>query len=678
MSPYSENAGVAVVITSHNYGKYLAEAVESVLRQTAPAAEIIIVDDDSRDNTKEIADRYIQCGVRYIRGEWHSPGFARNAGFLETAAPFLVFLDADDILHEDYLRCGIDVLRSHANVAIAYTDYQCFGKSNERYRRPEVFDWQRFDTVGDLSANSMLRRDALVQAGMWPAGEDIIHEDWILFRRIFRLGWDACKSAGLFYYRVHRESRFRSMLTHSYAERAGLFLEPMSLFVSLSGGEWQWHGMQRFLERQMFPHDRTHLFLLDYSEDAAFKTAVQSWAARSDYGMHAVLPAQSIEAAIRATNTPVLWFISDATALRSDAYIDLASRFEVDVPVVSMPCPREACRCSVAVRGEYIRRSMLPENASRAITGPFFHRHSSPSSSPAPTSERAMSIVAAADENYAMGLAAMGCSLIRNHTGALGIDFYIIDGGITDQTKSDILGSWEQKNVRVHWLTPDASRIQKLKLTYWFTQAVYLRLLIPDLLPQSVSKALYLDSDVIVLADIEQLWKIDLHGHFIGAIQDMNFPTFGQAFRTLEGMNVDPRTPYFHSGVLLMNLERWREEEISAKIVHFIEHHRDNVQWADQDGINAMLATSCLPLDPRWNVSVESFVTSWEQSVFDQETFEHLTTDPAIVHFATHSKPWHSQCEHPKIHLFFEYLDMTRWKGWRPHRPRDAYAMLSP
>lgn len=644
--PLSDNSNtIAVIITSHNYGKYLAEAIESALHQTHPASEVIVVDDASEDDTKEVTLRYTQSGVRYIRGEWYSAALARNAGLEQTIAPFLVFLDADDILHQDYLRCGLDVLQSYPDTAIAYTDYQCFGDRSNYYTRPETFDWEHFHTAGDLSADSMLRRDALLQAGAWPAGKNI-DADWITFRRIMSLGWHARKSRGLFFYRVHDGGQFRRLMQYSYADRAGLFDEPVSVVASNSG-------------------------------------------------------TQCLNAAIRRTTTPLIWLLDDSIVLPPNTLRKLVSHFETNVLSVSLSCSRGCangkgtpCFCCTMIRGEFLRRTPLREgpphnriednffhdtNAQKKyqmIIEPIIDQSSIPSSpSISASSHGAITVVAAADENYALGLAAMGCSLGINHKGERRIDFYILDGGITDQTKSDLLASWKYDNMYLHWITPDTSCIKNLTLTFWFTRAMYLRLLIPDLLPQSVTKAIYLDSDLLVLTDIAELWDIDLGEHPIGAVQDMKCPTFDQALQMLQELNADPKTPYFHSGVLSLNLKQWREKNLSVKIIRFIEQFREKIQWPDQDGINAILAATCLTLDPKWNVSVESFAHSWEKSVFDRETFANLTNNPAIVHFATQSKPWHSHCQHPKRNLFFEYLDRTMWKNWRPYVSQQA---LSP
>ena len=75
---------VAIVITSHNYGRFLTECLESTLSQTCPATEIIVVDDSSTDNTREVAESFQNRGVQYLRVENRSAHFSRGDGVAAT------------------------------------------------------------------------------------------------------------------------------------------------------------------------------------------------------------------------------------------------------------------------------------------------------------------------------------------------------------------------------------------------------------------------------------------------------------------------------------------------------------------------------------------------------------------------------------------------------------------
>src|SRR6266496_4166301 len=87
---------VSVVIPCYNHAHFLSEAIESVMAQTWQQFEVIVVDDGSVDNTREVALRY--SGVRYIRQTNQGLSASRNTGLRHSNGNFLVFLDADDRL----------------------------------------------------------------------------------------------------------------------------------------------------------------------------------------------------------------------------------------------------------------------------------------------------------------------------------------------------------------------------------------------------------------------------------------------------------------------------------------------------------------------------------------------------------------------------------------------------
>jgi glycosyltransferase involved in cell wall biosynthesis len=111
----SRQPGAAVIIPCFNQAHYLGEAIESVLSQTLPPAEVVVVDDGSEDNSYEVAGRYE--GVRRIRRQNMGVAAARNIGWGQTSAEYLVFLDADDRLLPDALETGASALGRRPNVA---------------------------------------------------------------------------------------------------------------------------------------------------------------------------------------------------------------------------------------------------------------------------------------------------------------------------------------------------------------------------------------------------------------------------------------------------------------------------------------------------------------------------------------------------------------------------------
>lgn len=353
------NPDVAVVIPCHNYGKYLSEAIDSVLAQTLTPKQIVVVDDSSTDNTARIARSYADKGVEFVQGSWGNVGKARNAGMEKTTAQFLVFLDADDRMHPQYLACGVEALNKDRNAGIAYPNMQMFGNSSAYHKTPIYFDAELFDRNNHINTIAMVRRTALMQAGGW-AEETGQHLDWITWRRVMQLGWKAVKSEGLHFYRQHDKNMFDSYRsTYSYAERSGLLTEPTTMFIALSGRSWMWPLTAKFLEKQTLNHNQIHLVLIDTSHDEAFRGQVRSWLAQCDYrsttyhrlkvgraGL-ADLPreqvAQQVRDAVaqiyntcaRLCTTATACFLEDDILPPYDAYPRLLSQLEPDVISVS-------------------------------------------------------------------------------------------------------------------------------------------------------------------------------------------------------------------------------------------------------------------------------------------------------------------------------------------------------
>ena len=109
---------VSVVIPCYQQARFLGEAIESVLAQTYPHYEIIVVDDGSSDDVEEVAARY--SSVRYIRQENRGSAAARNAGLRESTGPYVVFLDADDRLLPRAFEIALSGFRTHPECAFVF------------------------------------------------------------------------------------------------------------------------------------------------------------------------------------------------------------------------------------------------------------------------------------------------------------------------------------------------------------------------------------------------------------------------------------------------------------------------------------------------------------------------------------------------------------------------------
>ena len=314
--------------------------------------------------------------------------------------------------------------------------------------------------------------------------------------------------------------------------------------------------------------------------------------------------------------------------------------------------------------------------------------------------EEEITVVFAADDAFAMPLGVAVFSMLKNLKKGQAVHLYIIDNGITLQNRKRLLRSWRFANVSIDWLTPDQRILSQLKYSGHASSSNYSRLLAPKLLPKKIKKCIYLDCDILVLSDISELWEIPLDDMALLAAQDITVPYMcssatlaeyeacaefiseDEPLPTYKDLNIPPTSKYFNTGILVMNIEKWRDEQICEQALDYLHKYEDRIRWWDQDACNALLYNDWAGLDPAWNQLSHIYrYPSWQQSPFNEDDFNRILKHPKIIHYAAKSKPWHVDCSHPAVDLYFEYLDETAWKGWRPSingaytaRPLRAYA----
>lgn len=110
---------VSVVIPTYNYGHFISQAIESVLAQTYPAAELIIVDDGSTDETADVVGKF-GGAVKYIRQENSGVCAARNRGVAESSSDLIAFLDADDIWESTNLEKQAARFNGDSNIGLVH------------------------------------------------------------------------------------------------------------------------------------------------------------------------------------------------------------------------------------------------------------------------------------------------------------------------------------------------------------------------------------------------------------------------------------------------------------------------------------------------------------------------------------------------------------------------------
>jgi lipopolysaccharide biosynthesis glycosyltransferase len=215
-----------------------------------------------------------------------------------------------------------------------------------------------------------------------------------------------------------------------------------------------------------------------------------------------------------------------------------------------------------------------------------------------------------------------------------------------------------------------------------------LRLLAGRLIPDSIDKVIYLDSDVLVKQDLSELWNVDVGDHYCAAATDIACPFVDarsadrryrnalpylatlSPIRNWQRLGLNGSDRYFNSGVMVLNLRRWREERIEESLLTCLRENNRYVWCWDQYALNVVFAGQWRELSARWNQGVHVFEYPDEScSPIDVHEFVKMRDDPAIIHFTTEFKPWRYRPYHPLRNEYFERLDQTSWSGWRPEKP---------
>lgn len=194
--------GVSVIVTCHNYGRFLAECLESILVQTVRPAEILVVLDACTDDSGSIAGRYRAEGVRTVEIESRDVYLARRAGLNRTKSPLVMFVDADDVFPKTYVA---DLLPAMADpqVGIVTGRAERFGLASGTWDpQPDQTDFEKHNGA---TASSLVRRRALEEAHCFQDWTQVgtLHQDWATWREIVRAGYQVAKADTGYRRRIH-------------------------------------------------------------------------------------------------------------------------------------------------------------------------------------------------------------------------------------------------------------------------------------------------------------------------------------------------------------------------------------------------------------------------------------------------------------------------------------------
>ncbi|HLG98307.1 MAG TPA: glycosyltransferase family 8 protein [Bryobacteraceae bacterium] len=239
-------------------------------------------------------------------------------------------------------------------------------------------------------------------------------------------------------------------------------------------------------------------------------------------------------------------------------------------------------------------------------------------------------IACAINSSYALPLVVMLASALEH----LGPSYELVLHLVHWRMNGELITRISQL-VETRLIAPDAHLVAHLPSDGHFPPEAAFALLLPDLLPQSLDKILFLDADLLVLGDLSQLWELPLSGCALAAVQDAAIPFCDspRGVKNRSRFGIPENAPYFNAGVMCIQLDEWRRRDITKRAFAYLQQAGGSADFLHQEALNAVLWNDWLPLDPCWNVpgSLAGRFQTPAASNCDH---------PAIVHFAGRFKPW--------------------------------------
>jgi lipopolysaccharide biosynthesis glycosyltransferase len=239
---------------------------------------------------------------------------------------------------------------------------------------------------------------------------------------------------------------------------------------------------------------------------------------------------------------------------------------------------------------------------------------------------------------------------------------YIADDGLSAAEREKVAAALSAR-CTLRWIA--ARPWKRTTLPTWgrMPLTTYQKLAIGDWLPEEVERVIWLDCDLLVLADLSRLWALRNGDRTALAAPDPLVPRLGSRFGVAAwrelGLAAD--AGYFNAGVLVIDLAQWRREKVAERAADYLRRFSHRVVFWDQEALNAVLAGRWGELDSRWNLNPVL------QCLFATRD---ATSEgaPWIAHFSGRLKPWTHAGTSAFQATFDSYLDSTPWTGWRPRR----------
>jgi len=256
-----------------------------------------------------------------------------------------------------------------------------------------------------------------------------------------------------------------------------------------------------------------------------------------------------------------------------------------------------------------------------------------------------MHIAIAFDSNYLVPFYALVTSIFYNNPNQA-ITVHCIIRGISELEKQKIVKYINNHNSSIYFYVIDEELIANFVVRSQWTTAVYYKIFFPLIVPDTLERLLYLDTDTLVLNNLNTLYNTDFHHYPLAAVYD-NY------VKIQPDLGIYEEGCYFNSGVMLFNLKEWKKQHMSEKALDILSNHPEKITYVDQDALNAVLINNWLRIPEKFNL-----LYSYIPQDLPKSLFKDFLKDKVVIHFTLH-RPWSCLCQNRFRYLYKKYLRLS-------------------
>lgn len=259
------------------------------------------------------------------------------------------------------------------------------------------------------------------------------------------------------------------------------------------------------------------------------------------------------------------------------------------------------------------------------------------------------------DNNYCEQLSVAIFSILKSSKKNEKFNFIILNDKISQENKKIIEELKKIKDFTIKFIDLDINEFSDFPIVKenneeykgcCITRAAYFKYKLASIL-NNIDKVLYLDCDLIVQDSLDKLYNFDITDYYAAMTEDFDSKSMAARFNI---------SNYYNSGVMLINLKKWRKDNLEEKFINCTNKNKEFILWADQDIFNIVMEGKIKLLPSIWNYQF------FLQDPIAQDNFLNSCAQYKILHYAGSEKPWTCIYNHVMFDKYYKILEQTPYR----------------